>query len=76
MKIRFDTNTKSVELASHAFIKLSNVAQPKDLNLSLNTWGDLCYSINGEVDSKHATLLEELFGNDNFNEDTNLLWKR
>ena len=73
MNIRFDTNTKSVELASHAFIKHSNVAQPKDLNLSLSTWGDLCYNINGEVDSKHATLLEELLGNDNFNEDTNLL---
>jgi len=73
MKIRFDTNTKDAEKAAAAFVRIDKEASPKSLTLSLNTWGDEHYNIDGEVDSKYTALLEELFDNEYFNEDTDKL---
>ena len=73
MKIRFDTNTKDAEKAAAAFVRIDKEASPKSLTLRLNTWGDEHYNIYGEVDSKYTALLEELFDNEYFNEDTDKL---
>jgi len=73
MKIRFDTNTKDAEKAAAAFVRIDKEASPKSLTLSLNTWGDEHYNIDGEVDSKYAPMLEELFNNEYFNEDVDKL---
>lgn len=73
MRIRFDTNTKDSDKAAAAFLRLDNEASPKELSMRLNTWGDACYNIDGEVDSKYAPLLSELFDNASFNEDTDKL---
>jgi len=73
MKIRFDTNTKDAEKAAAAFVRIDKEASPKSLSLNLNTWGDEYYNIDGAVDSKYSALLEELFDNEYFNEDTDKL---
>lgn len=73
MKIRFDTNTKDANKAAEAFVRIDSEALPKSLSLTLNTWGDIYYNIDGEVDSKYSKLLEELFDNASFNEDTDKL---
>jgi hypothetical protein len=73
MKIIFDTNTKDAEKAAAAFVRIDKEASPKSLSLHLNTWGDEYYNIDGAVDSKYSALLEELFDNEYFNEDTDNL---
>jgi hypothetical protein len=73
MKIRVDINTKDVNKAAAAFVRIDKEASPKSLTLSLNTWGDEHYNIDFEVDSKYAPMLEELFNNEYFNEDVDKL---
>ena len=73
MKIRFDTNTKDADAAASAWLRLDAEASPKDLTLTINSWGDLHYNISGEIDSKYVKLMEDLFNTSDFNEDSDKL---
>ena len=70
MKVRFDTNTKSVNAAMTAFSALS-VYCP-ELTVNKSTWQSEVYNLHGEIDSRNVQMLEQATENE-FNEDVEKL---
>jgi len=70
MKVRFDTNTKSVEAATQAFATLYKYCP--DLRIDKSSWQEDVINLNGEIESQHVTVLEEATINE-FNEDADKL---
>lgn len=67
MKIRFDYYTSSVSLAAEAFT-LAEDCGADEVCLRKNTYGDIPFNIDGEIDFAKMTKLMEFFETNGFSE--------